>query len=181
MLERARRGDEDAFSRLFAAYQRAIFRYAAHMCGRDAADDIVQETFLAVLRTSGRYDPSRGTVANYLYGIARHMVLARLSSHPGGEELANEEDLGAGGIHEPSVLDSLTRAETIEAVRLAIASLPPLYREVLVLCELQEVSYADAAAIVQCPIGTIRSRLHRAKALLVAKLSVIRPAAGVRD
>jgi RNA polymerase sigma-70 factor (ECF subfamily) len=69
------------------------------------------------------------------------------------------------------VLDDLTRAETIAAVREAIASLPPVYREVVVLCELQEMNYADAAAVVECPIGTVRSRLHRARALLTTKLA----------
>src|SRR5262245_631475 len=62
LLEGARRGDTSAFSGLFSRYQRPIFRYAAHMCGRDAADDIVQETFLAVLRGQGQYDPSRGPI-----------------------------------------------------------------------------------------------------------------------
>src|SRR5688572_11138571 len=163
LLERTRRGDAEAFSSLFARYQGPIFRYAAHMCGRDAADDVVQETFLAVLRTSGRYDPARGTVANYLFGIARHVVLGRMSFREvTGMDPESSECLGA--VDEPSVLESLTRAETIDAVRVAIASLPPLYREVLVLCELQELSYADAAGIVSCPVGTVRSRLHRARA-----------------
>ena len=80
LLEGARQGDPDAFSRLFACYRGPIFRYAAHMCGRDAAADVVQETFLAVLRGSGRYDPARGTVGNYLFGIARHFVVRRLET-----------------------------------------------------------------------------------------------------
>ena len=181
LLERAGRGDAEAFSRLFARYQGPIFRYAAHMCGRQAADDVVQETFLAVLRSRGRYDPARGAVGNYLFGIARHAVLARLSSREvTGFDDGRDECGGAAGIEEPTVLDSLTRAETVAAVRGAIASLPPLYREVLVLCELQEMSYADAAGIVACPVGTVRSRLHRARALLVSKLAALCPPAGVR-
>src|SRR5436189_2609170 len=101
------------------------------MCGRDAADDIVQETFLMVMRQPGRYDPARGPVVGYLFGIARHLALKRLTSQ--GivslfEELA-EADEAANPARE-SVLDSLTRAETIEAVRGAMQSLPPLYREV---------------------------------------------------
>jgi RNA polymerase sigma-70 factor (ECF subfamily) len=72
LIALARRGDAVAFSRLFASLERPLFRYAAHMCGRDAADDIVQETFLAVLRGSGNYDPTKGSVGSYLFGIARH-------------------------------------------------------------------------------------------------------------
>jgi len=181
LLEAARRGDADAFAGLFDRYQRQIFRYAAHMCGRDAADDVVQETFLAVLRGTGRYDASRGPVVSYLLGIARHLVWKRLTSR---ELLALDDDWTEGtnvtGEGASSVLDSLTRAETVAAVRLAIQSLPPSYREAVVLCELQEMSYEAAAGIADCPVGTIRSRLHRAKALLMSKLAAVRPEAGSR-
>lgn len=177
LLERARRGDAVAFSQLFTAYERRIFAYAAHMCGRDAADDIVQETFLAVLRGRGQYDASKGSVASYLFGIARHFVLRRMGSRAlatfdldDGDERAAAMEAG-----QPTVLDSLTRAETVQAVRVAIASLPPPYREAIVLCELQEMTYADAAAIAQCPVGTVRSRLHRAKAILMEKMAGLRP------
>jgi RNA polymerase sigma-70 factor (ECF subfamily) len=170
LLERVRRGDAEAASALFARHQGPIYRYAAHMCGRDAADDVVQETFLAVLRRSGRYDTARGPVGNYLLGIARHFVLKRL----GALYAANgADDARHDGVEQPTVLDHLARAETIETVRAAIESLPPAYREVVVLCELQEMSYEEAAGVVQCPIGTIRSRLHRARALLTTKLSGI--------
>jgi RNA polymerase sigma-70 factor (ECF subfamily) len=181
LLERARRGDADAFSQLFARYQGPIFRYAVHMCGHDAADDVVQETFLAVLRPAGRYDPSRGSVANYLFGIARHVVLARLACREAAVvDADDDQSLGAAPCDGPTVLDSLAQAEAIDAVRVAVASLPPVYREVIVLCELHELSYADAAAIVECPVGTVRSRLHRARALLMTKLSAIHPPTGVR-
>ena len=79
LLERARQGDETAFSRLFASHQRALYRYAVYMCGDHAGDDIVQETFLAVLRQSDRRDAPTGSVAAYLFGIARHLVMKRLA------------------------------------------------------------------------------------------------------
>ena len=174
LLDRARQGDEAAFAQLFARHQRAIFRYAAHMCGRDVADDVVQETFLVVLRGVNGYDPGRSPVAGYLFGIARHLVLKRAARMRAAlaEPLDNHPvDLCHDG---ESVLDELTRREAIEAVRDAVHSLPPLYREVVVLCELEGIDYATAAGVMQCPIGTIRSRLHRARALLAAKLTVNR-------
>ena len=178
LIAQARRGDAVAFSQLFSAFERPIFRYAAHMCGRDAADDIVQETFLALLRpsTSRRargYDPAKGTVGNYLFGIARHFVLKRLSAKDIATFELDEDEGGASWADDacPSVLENLTRAETIHAVRTAIATLPAPYREAVVLCELQEMSYADAAVVAQCPVGTVRSRLHRAKTLLTTKLA----------
>jgi RNA polymerase sigma-70 factor (ECF subfamily) len=136
----------------------------------------VQETFLAVLRDPVRFDPSRGTLGGYLFGIARHHVFKRLRSQH-AEDAASEIDevLTAEIAAQPSVLDGLTRAETVDAVRGAIASLPAIYREVVVLCELQEMSYVDAADVAACPVGTVRSRLHRARALLVAKLEALNP------
>jgi RNA polymerase sigma-70 factor (ECF subfamily) len=176
LLERARRGDEEAFSQLYACHQRAIYRYAVYLCGQDAGDDIVQETFLAVLRQTARVDTLRGTVAGYLLGIARHLAMKRLGTR--GQDESLSDNMASDS---PVVLDDLTRAETIDAVRAAVRSLPPAYREVVVLCELDEMDYAAAAAIVECPVGTIRSRLHRARTLLAAKLAAISPAAWNRD
>ena len=181
LLERASRGDAEAVSALFARYQAAVFRYAVHMCGRDAGDDVVQETFLTVMRQPGRYDPARGPVIGYLLGIARHLSLRRLTARPGAFAGELDEREEAVDPAQESVLDSLTRIELIDAVRAAVHSLPPLYREVIVLCELQEMDYAAAAGIIQCPIGTVRSRLHRARTLLSAKLAAMQPAGGQRN
>jgi RNA polymerase sigma-70 factor (ECF subfamily) len=79
-----------------------------------------------------------------------------------------------------TALDDLTREETIAAVRAAVQSLPPVYREAVVLCDLQEMDYAAAAGALQCPIGTVRSRLSRARALLVTKLSAAHSTAVAR-
>lgn len=111
LLEGARRGDEMAFSQLFARYQRAIHRYSGYLCGHDAGDDIVQETFLAVLRQSGRHDTLRGSVVGYLFGIARHMVMKRLALRSdvafadGVDDIVGE----AAVIDQPTALDDLTR------------------------------------------------------------------------
>lgn len=170
-----RQGDERAFAELFARHHVAVFRYAAHMGGAGAADDIVQEVFLAWLRQLHRYDASRGSVQAYLLGIARRQVLKRLmaadptvSFDVEGEEAAVLESTDA------NPFDETSREETVERVRAAIATLPPMYREVVVLCELNELDYAAASIVIDCPIGTVRSRLHRARALLAAKLAVLR-------
>lgn len=172
LLERSRRGDEAAFSQLFAAYQQKIFRYAAYMCGREAGDDIVQETFLAVLRQTGRRDAPSGSVLGYLFGIARHLVWKRHAGLPDpGEDVADVIDRIAAP--EPTALERLTHEESIAAVRAAVQSLPAPYREAIVLCELEEVDYASAAQAMQVPIGTVRSRVHRARALLATRLRAI--------
>jgi len=176
LLARTRKGDEGAFVELFARHQRAVFRYAVHMCGREAADDIVQEAFLALLRQLDRYDPNRGTLVGYLLGIARHHVFKRLADAQAESWLPLMDDVfGDEVIAAPdeaaNPFAGLSRAETIERVRAAVRALPAAYREAVVLCELNELDYAAAAAVIGCPIGTVRSRLHRARALLACSLA----------
>ena len=173
LLTRVCEGDEAAFCELFARYQQQIYRYGSRMCGCAAGDDVVQETFLSVLRPSGRFDPAKGTVAGYLFGIARHHVIRRLSKQ--GAALAEPPDAGALDAmtsHE-TPFDAMARERTVGAVREAVRSLPPVYREVVLLCDLEELDYATVAHVVQCPIGTVRSRLHRARSLLLRKLTTM--------
>jgi RNA polymerase sigma-70 factor (ECF subfamily) len=172
LLERARRGDEQAFSTVFARYKRSIYRYGVYMCGREAADDVVQDTFLAVLRQSGRQDGPTSSLGGYLFGIARHVVMKRLAAR--GERSFTDQETGVfedRSSIEPAAFDAIVRAQTVEAVRAAILALPAACREAIVLCELQEMAYANAADVMQVPIGTVRSRLHRARALLARRLS----------
>jgi len=171
LLDRARKGDEGAFAELFGRHQRAIYRFAVHMCGADAGDDIVQETFLAVLQQRDRNDAPHGPVAGYLMGIARHRVWKRLSrTGLATSPLDDEMTVEGAGVNQFSALEALTRAETVAAVRDAVRSLPPAYREVVVLCDLEELNYTAAADVLACPVGTVRSRLHRARALLAQHL-----------
>jgi RNA polymerase sigma-70 factor (ECF subfamily) len=173
LLARARRGEEEAFSLLFARHQRAVYRYATYICGRDGADDVVQDTFLAILRQRERIDVPRGALQAYLLGIARRVALKRLTVQDAAEKaqletLDGEEAVASSQL---ATLDALARREASDFVRAAVNSLPLAYREVVALCDLQELDYASAADVLQVPIGTVRSRLHRARALLAAKLS----------
>lgn len=172
LLRRAREGDEGAFAELYARHHRPIYRYAARMCGPDAADDVLQETFVVILERGERFDPARGTFGAFLFGIARHMVLKQLG--PKYQVPPADAADAVTPSPPPDALDALSARERIEAVRVAIASLPPVYREAVVLCDLEELEYPAAARVVGCPIGTIRSRLHRARALLVTKLAALR-------
>jgi len=173
LLTRASEGDEAAFGELYARYQRPIFHYAARMCGVAAGDDVVQETFLAVLRQGGRFDPAKGTVPAYLYGIARHHVIKRLDRQ--GVTLSEPLEIMVSEAIAPqdTPLETMARERMIGVVRQAVQSLPPAYREVVALCDLQEMDYATVAQVMQCPIGTVRSRLHRARGLLLKKLSAV--------
>jgi RNA polymerase sigma-70 factor (ECF subfamily) len=168
LLERARQGDGQAFAALFRSHQAAVYRYAAYLCGRDTADDIVQETFLVVLRQRHRRDRIRTDARTYLLGIARHRALKRL----GDKVMANLDDVAETPVmvEWPRSLEALEQQELTQHLRAAVESLPPHYREVVVLCELEELHYARAAAIIGVPVGTIRSRLHRGRGLLAQAL-----------
>jgi RNA polymerase sigma-70 factor (ECF subfamily) len=171
LLRRACKGEESAFCELFGRYQRRIYQYASRMCGFAAGDDVVQETFLAVLKARG-FEASKGTVGGYLFGIARHHVIKRLAAQ--GVALIEPSDTRALDMAAPqdTPFETMARERTVATVRDAVESLPPLYREVVVLCDLQEMDYAMVADVIQCPIGTVRSRLHRARALLATTLTL---------
>ena len=173
LLLRIQSGDEEAFLTLYRRRQAGLFRFALHMAGSAAvAEDVTQEVFLALLREGCGYDPDRGTLSGYLFGIARKLVLRHLER--GRSDVHLDTDSEDFAQPELAVLDDplvdLTRREGIDALRRAVQALPRRYREVVVLCDLEEVDYADAAAALGCPIGTVRSRLHRARGLLLEKL-----------
>jgi RNA polymerase sigma-70 factor (ECF subfamily) len=168
-------GDEDAFTALYRRRQGGIYRFALQMSGSAAvAEDVVQEVFLALMREGHRFDSSRASLAAYLYGIARNQVLrvfererttVALSDGDEGETTGREAFTTSD-----DPLGDLTRAEAIEQLRNAVLALPPHYREVVVLCELHEMSYLEAAGALDCAVGTVRSRLHRARSMLVEKM-----------
>jgi RNA polymerase sigma-70 factor (ECF subfamily) len=168
-----RGGDEQAFVTLYRRRQGPIYRFALHMSGsQTVAEDVTQEVFLALIREQCGFDAQRGTVSGYLFGIARKLVLRYLERRRTDVPLETEADDSAWP--ELAITDDplagLTHREGIENLRKAVSALPRRYREVVLLCDLEEVDYALAAGILDCPIGTVRSRLHRARALLLEKL-----------
>ena len=175
-------GDEEALSLLYRRRQGSVYRFALQMSGsKTIAEDVTQEVFLFLMREGQVFDPARGSLSAFLLGVARNHVLRRLRVEQLLAPLGDESDDDLPLLQATSdfcPLEDLTRAETVESVRKAVLSLPSKYREVVVLCELQDVSYGETAEILGCAIGTVRSRLHRARALLLQKL---RPAIEVEE
>jgi len=175
LLARVATGDEQAFGVLFERYRAAVYRFARQMGGSaEAADDITQEVFVALMRTAAHFNPGLGSVTTYLYGITRNVVRQRLRKHATRREV--ELSRAPDDTPEFRALscthDDLEREQALVALRRAIAALPAHYREVIVLCELHELTYEDAARVVGCPIGTIRSRLNRARRVLAERCRV---------
>jgi RNA polymerase sigma-70 factor (ECF subfamily) len=178
LLRRAVRGDEQAFLVLYHKHQGPLYRFALRMTGSPwAAEEIVQEVFLLLIREPEKYHAEKGELGAFLYGVARNRVMKHLERRPREASLDKLNEDGTPW-NEPE--DPLTpmmiveKSERIEQVREAVLGLPAEFREAVVLCELEEMSYEEAAKACGCPVGTIRSRLHRGRALLLAKLELLR-------
>ena len=175
LLARMKQGDEDAFVELYRRHKDAVYRLALLYSGSAAhAADATQETFVLFMTRPNQYDPLRGTLAAWLCGVARNIV-RKLA---GGREDATDPEVLADDTapHEAHVdrdtpLDRILRGEAAEQVRRAVASLAPHYRDILILCELSELTYAEAAQVAGIDIGTVRSRLSRARAQLAQRLA----------
>jgi RNA polymerase sigma-70 factor, ECF subfamily len=176
LLGRMLAGDEEAFTALYRRRQPSVYRFALQMSGSESvAEDVVQETFMVLMRDAGNFDPARGSLAAYLYGIARNHVLRAFDRERALVRFDDDDGEGRDAPHEnlitrPDPLGDMTRAETVEQLRQAVLALPSHYREVVVLCELHEMSYVEAAEALDCAVGTVRSRLHRARAMLAEKM-----------
>jgi RNA polymerase sigma-70 factor (ECF subfamily) len=175
LAQRIAEGDRTALAQLYARESGPVYRYCLALCGNPAwAADAMQDAFLAFVNKPQGYDPARAPLAAYLAGIARHAVLAHLRHQdremPTDDESAAWDDSAAATAeHEPASL--LIARQGVDALMRAIAALPVVFREAVILVELQERSYAEAAAIAGIELNTLRTRLHRGRARLAALLA----------
>ena len=177
LLERARAGDEGAFLALYERHHAPAYRFALRLLGAQAAaEDAVHDCFLELITRPG-FDPARGSLRNYLFGAVRHRAL-RQFRRAGRECEIGEADARDGGGGETicraatsEPLEALLGAELSETVRRAVARLPPLQREALVLFEYEELSLAEIAEVVGADVNAVKARLHRARAGLRKSLA----------
>lgn len=182
-LAQAAAGDSEAFAEIYRQFQHVVYRFGLAMTGSEAAaEDIAQETFVALFRDLARYDPDRASFTTYLYGIVRN--LSR-------ERLRRDRRFLSLDVLTParSASDAATPAAAIEGaqlagqVRTALNRLPARYRELIVLCDLHGMSYADAAQVIGISTAAVRSRLHRGRQLLrrqLERLAGPHPLAAIR-
>jgi RNA polymerase sigma-70 factor, ECF subfamily len=164
-------GSGEALSALYDRHGAFIYRFALRVSqNASIAEEVTQDTFLTLLKNPAQFDPSRGKLTTWFCAIARRMVwkhlerCGRLAPLAEGNDTRNSSD-------DPHF--ALTRKEAITAVRQGLENLPEQLREVIILCEFEEMNYEEVACVLDVPIGTVRSRLHRAKARLAHILGSI--------
>jgi len=166
LLTRAAEGDTEAFRLLFETHRDAVFGLAYRLAGtQDVAEDLAQECFLSLIRHPGRFDAQRGSLRQYLYGTVRNLARQRWQSSGREVPLDDDPDLDPSS-HLTAGSERIASGEVAEAVQAAIGGLPVLQREALVLFEFEELSLDEIAAVAGCDAGTVKSRLHRARARL---------------
>jgi RNA polymerase sigma-70 factor (ECF subfamily) len=176
LLDRAVAGDHEAFADIYRRYHQVVYRFGCAMTGSEpAAEDITQEAFVALFRELARYDPDRASFTTYLYGIVRNLSRERLRRE---RRFLSLEVLGPGSeaSYTADPTGPMENAELASQVRRALRRLPARYRELIVLCDLHGLSYADTAVVVNISVAAVRSRLHRGRQILRRQLSgVARP------
>jgi len=156
-------GNAEAFAELYDRREPGLYRYALHMTGSPAAaEEVAHDVFIQLLSTTSRFDEERGSLEGWMYGVARNLVRVFRRRGPVEEPVDH-------AVHH-DILGGLINDEAHVALHAAIRDLPPAYREAVVLCDLEERNYDEVARLMNCPIGTVRSRLHRARGLLAGKL-----------
>jgi RNA polymerase sigma-70 factor (ECF subfamily) len=182
LLRQTQAGTASAFAALYRRHQGPLYRFALLRCGSsDTAADIVQEVFMGLLAGRFAFDPLRGQLPHFLFGVARNLILRHEETR--GRHVAlpddDDDDSDAELALASDAADPLCRMlsnEAAEEVRRALALLPPHYRDCVILYEMHELSYLDIAHICQVDIGTVRSRLSRGRAALAKRLAAHRRA-----
>lgn len=175
LLRALRQGDAQAFQTLYRRHRQGLYRFALLHGGRpELAADVVQEVFMGLLNDSYRFDPLRGMLGHFLYGVARKLVLRHAEQHGRWIQADDEHDAGPADEAWREPLARLLGNEAAERLRQGLATLAPHYRDVLILYELQEMSYQEIAAICELDLGTVRSRLARARAALTKTMAPYR-------
>jgi len=173
LLIRMASGDREALAIIFRRHHGTVYRFSRQMLGsKEVAEDITQDVFVALTRSAGRFNPAVASLSTYLYGIARNLVLqhykrSRSRVEVNIDTIGGDSDAVLAIADDPS--ESISRVQLTQQLRLAILHLPVHYREVVVLCELNGLSYEEAASVAGCPVGTVRSRLSRARQMLIER------------
>jgi RNA polymerase sigma-70 factor (ECF subfamily) len=174
LLTEASRGDEAAFLELYRRHRDAVFRFAYRVLGSiESAEDIAHDCFLSLIQQPHRFDPARGSLRTYLFGAARNLAMKhfRRTGHDVSVDELPNESFESLMTEAKQPLHQLLDEEVALLVQRAVALLPPLQREALVLFEYEELSLAEVACVVSADVGTVKARLYRARQSLKRSLA----------
>lgn len=194
LIAKLERGDVAAAQEIYTLHVRTLLRFGVAMTNSTVlAEDIAHDSFIELMRRPGKFRPQHGSLRAYLLGIARHQVSRHLRATRRYVSGAwdSSDDQGVVAIQAmPQVSESSVaagteelaeRTEMVKRVRGAVMALSPDHREVIAWCDLEGLPYEEVAAILGCPVGTVRSRLYRARAQLATRLAELgEPAAASR-
>lgn len=173
-LDLLRQGRMQGLEPIYRRHSGPVYRYLLGLgASREAASDATQDAFLSLAQQAQAFDPQRGTLGAYLAGIARHALLAQWRRQ--GREMTREDKDLADGLSEDDMseanpLELLESAVNQRALWAAIEALPFVFREAVLLVDIQERSYAEAAAIAGIELNTLRTRVHRGRLRLAQTL-----------
>lgn len=178
LIRQAIDGHREAFAEIYRRYGALVYRFARMMSGSVAtAEDVTQETFTVLLRNLRRYEPERAGLSTYLYGVARNVTRTRLRRERRFVRLEGTRDREPLSGPDPSAV--FEQSQRWRRLRQVIAELPSRYREVIILCAIHGLSYAEVAVILGTPVGTVRSRLSRARHAVAERIQELEHEPGV--
>ena len=179
LVKRCKNGDREAFNELFAEYETKVINIAFGMLSnRDDAYDATQEVFIRVYRNISGFKEN-SSLSTWIYRITSNVcndILRKRMKHSNTISInASNDDDGEYELHirdtAPTPDEYAEHNETQRIVRQAISELSAEYKEVITLCDVEDMSYDDISLILKCPVGTVKSRLNRARKALRKKLS----------
>ena len=168
------RGDVDAFTQIYTRYRDRVYGFAYRMVWvQSIAEEVTHDTFLSLITYPERYDPKRSSMITYLCSITRNRILNHFRSNDHVFEEPFDDCVSTSVIDESEMnpLSALIEKELAEKVKESISHLPFLQREVVLLREFQELSYAEISEVTGADLNVVKARLHRARSALARSLS----------
>ena len=175
LIEKACNGDKEAFSEIYFLLKDSLFGFAFRMTNKTSiAEEITQEVFMFFIENSSKYDFEKGNLFSFLCGVARNKILNHLKKsgtrlEANNFEIEHFENLANSNVDSP--MGQLLDKEFSEKIEECVAKLSPFQREVLLLRELEDLSYEEIAEITETNVGVVKGRLYRARRTLVSELT----------
>lgn len=175
LIDRSRRGDAEAFTEIYFSLKDSIYGFAYRMINRSSiAEEITQEVFIFFIENSGKYDAGKGSLFSFLCGVARNKVLNHLKKSGvrlETNDLEREPFENPANPNKSSPIGNLLEKEFSEKLEECVLKLSPYQKEVLLLREVEDLSYEEIAGITETNIGTVKSRLYRARCALAIEFA----------